>query len=69
VHDAAPQDEELLAQEGVLGDEGGPAAREVGDHARRDRVLRERASQGSPELGTPTEEASQHPGLLSAYCW
>ncbi len=29
--DAAPEDEELLAQEGVLGDEGGTAAHEIGE--------------------------------------
>jgi hypothetical protein len=73
--DAAPQDEELLAQEGVLGDEGGPPAHEVGEGAHRDalvgglrrgdQALPQRASQGSPELGTTAEPVRQHRGLLS----
>ena len=38
------EDEELLAQEGVLGDEGGPAAHEVGERARHDGLVRRASS-------------------------
>jgi len=68
--DAAPQYEELAAQEGILGEEGGPTAHEVGERARRNRrfggsrrgeqALPKRAGEGSSELGTTAEEASQH---------
>src|SRR3954447_21787175 len=68
--EAAPEDEELLTQEGMLGDEGGPTAREVGDRARRDapfggrrrsdQALLERAGEGSSELGTTAEQTRQH---------
>ena len=70
--DAAPEDEELLAQEGVLGDEGGSTAHEIGEcighHSRfggfrcAGQALPERASKGSPELGTTAEQARQHHG-------
>ncbi len=70
--DAAPEDEELLAQESVLGDEGVPTAHEVGERAHRDgrfggfrrggQALPERANQGLSALGTLAEQASQHQG-------
>src|SRR4051794_27717301 len=75
--DAAPQDDDLLAQERVLGDEGGPTAHEVGECARhggllgglrrRDQSLPKRVGQGTSELGTTAEQARQHQGLLIAY--
>ena len=63
--DAAPEGEELLAQEGILGDEGGAAAHKIGEHARHDGLVGglrrgapatpERASKGSPQMGTLVE--------------
>ncbi len=70
--DAAPKDQELLAQEGILGDKGGPTAHAVGERARHDgrsgwfrrcsQALPERASKGSPEMGILAEQASQQRG-------
>ena len=72
---AAPQDEELLARAGVLGDEGGATAREVGERARHnilfggfrrgEPALPERADKGLAEPGTTVEHARQHRALLS----
>jgi len=72
---AAPQDEELLAQQRVLGDEGGPTAHEVGEGTNHDalfgglrrdgQAVLEGASNGSPELGTATEQANEHRGSSS----
>ena len=72
--DAAPQDAELVAEEGVLGDEGGPTAHEVGERARHntlfggsrrgEQALPERANKGAAELSTAAEQARQHGALL-----
>ena len=53
--DAAPEDDELMAQEGLLRGEGRSAAREVGEQA-----LPERASKGSSETSTTAEQTRQH---------
>ncbi len=73
--DAAPQDEVLLAQEGVLGDEGGPTAHEVCDRAhhdalfgalrRGDQALLERVGEGASALGIAAEQARQQGGSSS----
>jgi len=75
--DAAPEDEERLAQEGVLRDERGPTAHEVGEGARRDalrgglrrgaQAVPERAGQGSSEIGAMADQARQHGRLLPGY--
>jgi len=73
----AAADCELLAREGILGDEGGRATHEVGERSRHDgllggfgrgeQALPERASKRSPALGTLAEQANPHRGLLIAY--
>ena len=61
---AAPEDEELLTQESILGDEGGPIAHEVGEgagyHALCGR-LRRRA-QAVPERGQGIDRTGRNDG-------
>jgi len=71
---AAPQDAELVAEEGVLGHEGGPTVHEVGERARHNTLFGgfrrgvqawpARANKGAAELSTAAEQARQHGALL-----
>lgn len=54
-----------MAQEGVLGHEGGTTAHEVGGFRRGEEVLPERTGKGAAEPGTTAEQARQHGRLLS----
>ena len=68
--DAPPEDEEPLAQQGLLGDQLGPAAHEIGDGAHHDalpgglrrgeQALPERADKGLSEKGAMAEQALEH---------
>ena len=70
--DGALENDELLAQEGMLGDEGGATAHEVSEGTRHDTVLGglrcsaqavpERAGKGASEMGAMAEHARQHAG-------